>query len=389
VIPTVVVFVLVPLVGAGAAAWDAIRGDGGGRPELSREGSERTAGAGAPLLSIERTPVSYRMTYSIELYRPDSVTVTREEIEVRRPFDARIVSFVGDKRTDVRASRLGALVLTTGGGVRTLVSPPAPAASDIRVDAVIDEAVQMGTIEPREQRRVVDRDCQVYRAGGTILSGELVAIGTNDGEHADFCVDEAGLVLEEVWVQDGHAVRRRVATKVEEDVRFDDGRFSLADEEALTAEEGNGFIRSVDPASAFEGVVYRLPDAPEGFQFVGRYVVQPPKLSPLTRDPLAEEQPTGEQVSMVDVWTRGAQMLALYQTIAADVAAVPSRPRTYREVDVPVGAALAVLDLRINEVRIELPEDRFIRLMGTLPTQTLVEIASGLRAEAGAGLRFL
>ena len=377
---------LVPVVGAGVAGFNAWRGSR--PPELSRDGSERVAPASAPAIEIERTPTSYKIEYAIELYRKDGVTKTSDEIEIRRPFDARIASEADGRRTDLRASRFGALVLTTGAGVRSLTAPPAPSASDLRVDPVLEEALASGALQQREQRRVLGRRCQVYRAGGTILSGELVAVGTKPAEYADFCVDAAGLVLEEVWVKDDRPLRRRVATVVKEDADIDDDRFRLADEEPFSTEQG-GFMKEVDPASAFDGVVYRLESVPEGFEFVGRYVVQPPKLSPVARDPLAEEQNRGEQVSMVDVWTRGPELLTLYQTIAADIAAVPSKPKTSRAIELPVGRAVAILDLRVNEVRMELPEARFLRLMGTLPTKQLEEIAAGLRAEQGTGLRFL
>jgi hypothetical protein len=93
---------------------------------------------------------------------------------------------------------------------------------------------------------------------------------------------------------------------------------------------------------------------------------------------------------MVDVWVRGHDVLAFSQTIAADISAIPSDAKTAQRFELgPVGTAATVLDLRANEVRVELPEARFLRIAGTLPRQELVDLAGSLRAEEGKGLVFL
>ncbi|HVM06981.1 MAG TPA: hypothetical protein VM345_00840 [Acidimicrobiales bacterium] len=382
-IPTAVLLVVLPIAGG---ILTAVRSDStAGPPQLSREGSTRIAGPDARPLPIGGEPGAYSIIYRVERYDPSRVVVSTDRLDVRRPFDSRVVGERGGHTVSERVSRLGAIVLSTGQGARSIVAPPAAASGDLRLSPVLADAVESGALERREQRRVIGRRCQVFRAGGPIAAGDLVPVGTKAGEHADFCVDESGLVLEDVWYQGGRAIQRRVAEKLDTTVSFDATHFVLANEEPYSRELGNGFIRRVDPASGFEGTSYRLAADPAGFSFVGRFLVQPPNLS-LYRNVLEEGERPPEQISLVDVWQRGIDIVVLAQTIATDIAAVPpSSPTARRFVLGPAGEAAAVLDLRMNEIRADLPEGRFLRLGGTLTRAALAEIASTLRAEEATG----
>jgi hypothetical protein len=385
-LPTLVLLVLVPI---GIAVANAVANKDGGRPDLRRSGSKQIADDDEkPALGFEgKAPQTYEITYGIERYDQDRIQESVETITVRRPFDSRIVTKIDGKEVGRRVSRYGALVLNTGQGPRSLAAPPAPASGDLHLATSLPEAVERGWAELREQRRVAGQTCQVYRVGSTIAAGELVPNGRKKGEWADVCVDRKGLLLEEVWTKDDHALQRRVATKRRLDLRVTDADFEFKGETALTIDEGNGFIKDVDPQSAWEGTVYRIPEAPEGFTYRGRVVVQPPKLSPF-RNPL-DDGPRTEQVSLVDSWSRGPDLLVFSQTIAAAITAIPNDAKTARPLDLgPFGDAATVLDLRSNEVRIELPEDRFIRIAGSLRTEELIEIARSMRAENGTGLVF-
>lgn len=390
-LPTVLLFVLAPVAYAVVTAARGGEDDGAPeRPELSRAGSTVVQAAGGEPLALVDEPMSYELVYRIERYDPDRVQVSQDRITVRRPFDGRIISSVGGKQTGDRASRFGALIITTGEGPRTLVSPPAPATGDLRLSPVLADAVEEKWLQVRERRKVLGRECQVYRAGSTAVAGTLVPLNTTAGEHSDLCVDATGLLLEEVWFKDGLPLQRRVATSRKVDIDPPDSMFRLADDEpALTIDQGNGFIREIDPASAFEGTVYRLSEPPAGARFVGRFVVQPPTLSPF-QSPLDSPAERREQVSMIDVWVQGPDVVVFSQTIAADISAVPNDAKTATPLTIgPVDKAATVLDLRSNEVRAELPEGRFLRLAGSLSRDRLVELAGSLRAEEGKGLVFL
>ena len=389
--PTLLLFVVLPIIYAVVTAANG--GDGGGRPKLSRDGSKEVkvsaAERGKPL-AFGTEPESYELTYRIERYDPDKIQLSQDHISVRRPFDGRVQSSVDGKKTGDRASRFGTLIITSGAGPRTLVSPPSPATSDLRLATSLPDAVANNYVQVRERRRVLGQECQVYRAGSTVVSGTLVPVNTTAGEHADFCVDRQGLLLEEVWFKDGRPLQRRVVTKRVVSPKLADDRFVLGlDEQAISIDQGNGFIREIDPNSAFEGTVYRLTAPPDGSTYMGRYIVQPPKLNPF-QSPLDPSSDRSEQVSMIDVWRKGADVLVFSQTIAAGISALPNNSKTAQKIQLgPIGDAATVVDLRSNEVRAELPEDRFLRIAGTYSRQQLVDMAGSLRAEEGKGLVFL
>lgn len=391
-LPTVLLFVLIPVA---YAIFTAVQGgdddDAPERPELSRSGSEVVdPNPDAPLPFARDEPDAYELVYRVERYDPDKIQRSEDRISVRRPFDGRVTGYLNRALAGDRASRFATLVISTGEGPRTLVSPPSPATGDLRLAPALPDAVEEKWVEVRERRKVIGQVCQVYRAGSSVIAGQLTPVGTTPGERSDFCVDAQGLLLEEVWFKDGRPLQRRVATKRTVGADLPDVRFRLSsDEQALSIEQGNGFIREIDPTSGFEGTVYRLTVAPDGAIYKGRFIVQPPTLSPF-QSPLDTPTERREQVSMIDVWERGRDVLVFSQTIAADISAVPNDAKTAQRFELgPVGTAATVVDLRSNEVRVELPEARFLRIAGTFPRQDLVDLAGSLRAEEGKGLVFL
>ncbi|HUP85472.1 MAG TPA: hypothetical protein VM143_07375 [Acidimicrobiales bacterium] len=385
-IPTVLLFVVLPVGGAvysAVASTDALHRP----PKLSREGSKALGRESVPL-ALDDEPLSYEVVYALERYDRDRVHHLTDRIQVRRPFDGRFEDAATGHQPRPRISRLGSLVLSTGAGPRSLVNPPSPATGDLRFAPVLAEAVEDRFVEVRERRRVLGRECQVYRAGSSVSAGLLTPVGKRVGEYSDFCVDRAGLLLEEVWVKDRKPLLRRVATKLTVGVELPGSRFELSGEVQVPFEEGNGFYRPIDPQSGFEGTSYRLVEDPSGFDYLGRFAVEPPRLNPFQSR--LEEGQTRSQVSVIDVWQRGPDMVTLAQTIAADISAVPQNSLTAKPLRIGgFGSASTVLDLRASQVRIELPEDRFLQVAGTLSRAELVDIAKSLRAEVGTGLKFL
>jgi hypothetical protein len=387
-VPAVALFVVLPV---GFAVWSAVGGSGGPeRPKLSRAGSVLVSSVGErDPLGIEDAPQSVRITYSLELYQEEAVRKTVDVLELRRPFDSHLVSSAAGKQLTVRVSRLGTLAFGSGGGPIAIAAAPTIGSADLRFDPVLGEAVAQDLVEVREQRRVAGRRCQVFRFGSTVSSGELRPVGSRDGEeHADVCVDADGLLLEEVWIKDGVPLQRRVATEVLVGVTLGDDRFRIANERELTTDEGNGFFREVEPTTRLQGVTYELPEAPAGFTFLGRYAVQTPRLSLEGANPLEPVKPR-EDVSQIDVWTNGPDLLVLSTSLGADLAALPEDAETARPVDLggDLSDAVAVLDLRSNEVRAELEGGRFVRLAGTVPRDALVALASTLRPVEGTGVQ--
>jgi hypothetical protein len=372
----------------GLAVRNAVGDRAPGRPELSRAGSVlvSVAGTDAPI-GIDRTPESYRISYRIEVYQERAVRTTTDTLEVRRPFQSRLVSKDGSRVLTTRASRLGALAFGSAQGPISIASAPVVASADLRFDPALAEAVDLELVELREQRRVAERRCQVVRFGSTISSGELRPVGSREGEYADACIDAEGLLLEEVWVKDGVPLQRRIATAIEVDPSLSENRFTLASERELTTEEGNGFFRRVQPDSSLEGLSFELPEAPAGFVHVGRFAVQTPRLSLKNGDPLDPAPEKRRDISQVDAWTNGPDLLLLSTTIGDELAAAPEDREIAKPVDLgDIGEGLAVLDLRSNEVRVELAGSRFLRLAGTVPRDSLVALARTLRPVQGTGV---
>lgn len=383
-----VVFAVVPIV---AAAIGVVRAT---RPadDLARTRQGSRPIAGHRPLPFSATPEAFDITYRVE--QPgDPATVTTERLTALRPFstrfEARAGTPPGGRVTGERASRLGVLVLSTGAGPRALASSPSLGASDLRWEPVVASSQSAGILERREQREVLGRRCQVWRTGATTTTGRLVPVAQGKGEYSDTCVDAHGLVLEEVWAKNGTRLRRRIAVRVDEHPAVDATRFTLPGEHPLAFEDGNGFVRPVAPDSALEGRTFRLPGAPAGFEYKGRFAVTPPRLDAFG-SPQDDSGSQRASIGTADVWQRGADVLVLEQTIVAGSTAAPEPDPNGIDVDLgPLGTGQAILDLRGNEVRADLEGARSVRLVGTLPLDDLIALGRSLTEEQGTGVRFL
>lgn len=316
-------------------------------------------------------PGSYTITYRVDA----GGTVTTEVLTVQRPFAAHVRVHDGSSTRgrvlSERASALGVLATTSGGGWGHLVVPPAPATGDLRADAVVAAAREAGILTDLGEGSVGGRPCRRYEAATTIAGGTLVPL--RGGERAVVCLDAAGLLLDERWEIDGEVVRTRRAV----DLRIGspgDPAIAVPEGEELT---GSGQLRRLADDSPLPfPTAYRLAAIPEGFVLVGRYAVVPPDL-----DPSPAAGPAEPRVATVtDVWTRGADVLLLDQ--GASTGPDPFSPSA---VAAPVALGVAgveeasvVLDLRATEVRLRLADGAFARVAGTLPPEDLLVLARSL-----------
>jgi len=313
-----------------------------------------------PAIAGDAAPLSYRMVYEVDA----DGTASTEEHVVHRPFDAYIA-----QRDDAgqlvseQWSTLGALVTRSKGAPAVRVDTPiAPAADDLRPDLFDARLTEAGRLVPEGASEIGGRPCRRSSEAGV----------TPDAVVTTRCIDELGLVLEERWTQQGEVVRvlRAVELQLGEDVPDID----VPDAEPLGAEMGNGAVTTLGTdehppfAEAFE-----LP-APDGFTFVGRYAVVPPRLGPASTDLHAP------RVALyTDVWRRGADLLLL------DQGATTSGPPPFderspsEEVELArLGTAELALDLRIAEVRLTRPDGGFVRLAGTVAPDELLRLAGSL-----------
>src|SRR3954453_2903131 len=228
-------------------------------------------------VAIIRTPPAWHIVYRLE-ERGDVVSTDR--VWVRRPFDSRLETWSGPppgrQQGSEQVATFGRRIqrASKGGNAQTLALPPGVPASDVRIESVLNDAVDSGLMQRREVRRVAGRDCQVYRSGNLLNAGALHPATEN--EHADSCIDEAGLVLEELLWGDGRFISRRVAVSVEEPPSLPDQLFAVP-ETPIAVKEGGGSVRPLVPGSRPPGDFYELDSAPAGFQLRGRYSVIPPQ----------------------------------------------------------------------------------------------------------------
>lgn len=379
------------IIGAGLAVLrtpDTLRDD--------RRGSELVAEDGR-LLAVEREPDSYEIVYrAVETATDDPVTTT-EHIRVKRPFLARVEIRRGPppgrEATSQRLTRLGVLGTIGNEGKWTLFAvPPSVAGSDLRPSRVLEDAVDRGMLRVGERRRVLERECQMYRAGGVASGGNLVPYDPDGEEYADVCIDAAGLVLEEIWVDKGERLTRKVATSVQEGVELADGLFAPSDATPVPFEDGGGLVQEVDPSTTPQSTTFWVLDEPPAeFEHQGRYSVVPARLDPFRQEIDPSDDPRGT-ASIADVWVRGADVLVVDQGFVTSPGGEIEEHPHAEEVDLAeLGTGEAFLDLRSSEVRAQPEGGGFVRVYGTLSLDDLVDLARSLRPVETdeEGLRFL
>ena len=354
----------------------------GGSEELERSG----------LVEVRDEPAAYRLVYRVETFGGGGeAVVTRDEIAVRRPFEARTTKRAGPEGNDaVRSEQVAALgrlfvPKAPSSDAVLLETGPSLAPSDVRIAPVLEDLIAAKRVEPRDWRRVGSRPCQVLRFGGPISSGTVAMVLDAEVEYADACMSEDGLVLEEVWVKGGRVQRRRLATEV------DTGReavvsttFPADAPEPLPVDEGGGSFRTVAPGSAYEAPFWVL-DAPPLADHLGRWAV----VAPAGSDPKDEETKERRLGFVADVWQSGIDFVVVEQGSTAGGVApfqLGDEPKVTVE---GLGEGEVVLDLRTSELRFRRPGGYFVRVRGTVGAARLEEIARGLReTPGGSGLQY-
>ncbi|MGI8794861.1 MAG: hypothetical protein ACR2H3_17090 [Acidimicrobiales bacterium] len=375
---------------AGGVAVFATRSGDGEVPSIAdRVGSSEVADASP--IEFGDEPSAYRIVYRLEQAgADDALTVNTDVVSVNRPFESRLETKrgapPGGDLLSVQVGRLGHL--ETRGPSRATATvgaelgvPP----SDVRVAAVIDDLIDRGKIERREQRKVAGRMCQVVRSAVPFSATSIEAATTD--EYADNCVDGTGLVLEEFYVVDGKPISRRVATKVDIDPTFAANTFRT-ERVTIPVNKGGGSVRELEPASRPEGeAFYELGAVPTGFVHDGRFSVVPPQAVNFS-DPLRRKFILA---TVTDVYTRGADAIVVDQGSTLEGgAAFPPAPEGTPTVEAgALGTAEVHFDARGAELRAHTGSGAFVRVYGTVPVARLLEIIRTLQPTTGTGLAYL
>ena len=329
-----------------------------------------------------RIPRSYRIVYRDESRAGGRLVLTTEIVSVRRPFDARVETRTGPppgrKVLDVTVNGFGRIRTA-----RALLSvPPGAAPPDRRPDALLADARKDGYALERERRRIDGRICRVYRFAGD-ATATLARVSHAEKDYADLCIDNAGLVLEEVTFSDGKILLRRLAVEVDENPALADSLFDVKGT-PLDVRAGGGTIRALVPGSRTPGSFWELPSPPAGFVHMGRYAVVPPQAA------LGNPQQRSEIIATVDdIWVDGADVLIVEQGGTLGGGEPFSADRDARDVHVaPLGDGELAYALRSSEVRVKTGPGHFVVVEGTLAPSRLLAIARSLVKVSGGALTF-
>ena len=322
----------------------------------------------------DRVPRSYRIVYRVE-DAASAGEASRSELVVHRPFAS-------------RSEKITSAFGRTSFGAASVFAPPGPPSGDLRPDVLLADALRDGYADKRELRRVARRLCRVYRIGGSADAVSLPPVATG-AEPTDVCVDEAGLVLEEVTFRktSGDVVRRRVATSVSERPPVTDETFEVSKPEGDPRQIGS--VQELEPDSRLPGgTFWELPKGPKGFELRGRYAVVPAG-QPGFNDPASRSS----VISFVsEVWTDGPDVLLIDQGATQGAAPFADDPDA---IDVKIGDVKAgdlgkgelLYSMAASEVRFITGGARFVRVRGTLPPSKLLAIAKTLDGRPGGPLR--
>lgn len=329
----------------------------------------------ADVLAITHVPETYRADYRVENRAGESLQVTIEKVWVRRPFASRVETWKDGKLLSTRQSSFGTLTNESGNSQPLNIAvPPSLSSGDLRLDNAIDAALERETIVRRERREVHGRECQVYRAGGPVLAGDLETYEPGKGTYADFCVDRNGIVLEEYWLDEGRLLRRRVATDLDVDVSISERTLAITTPESPDIDRGA--VERIPRKTTGEGLpLWTLEKAPKGWDDLGRYAVIISEQAYPKSDPLA---PSAAPASTSDVYIRGADFFVVDQDPSLGQA-LSLEKRVSRDVELDeLEEGKLIVDGRMNEVRAKTPEGSYIRIFGTLHPDELVKLADKL-----------
>jgi len=342
-----------------------------------RPGSRVEAG---PVVHPGRGPTSYRITYRTDGGRKSYEGTT--VLEVRRPFDARQENFTGSPpgkgKPAVSIQTLGRFQQ----GALVLAVPPAPPSFDLNPAASLPAASKRGLVVRRERRVIAGRACQVYRTGDDPASGALKAWKPKATSWNDVCLDAQGLVLEQVAVEKGAVLHRRVAVTVDLAPSLDDSLFAAAGD-VLPVQKGGGAFKQVSDDSRLPGRFWDLPSVPQGFAHIGRYVVRPPQPE-LVASVDRERYLLG---GIADAYTSDGGVLIVEQgsTLGSEAPFAPDV--TAERVDLgALGTGEVILSLATTVVRVNLGSGAYVRVAGNLSPTTLIEVARSLLPGPGGTL---
>ena len=330
----------------------------------------------SPPLAIGTAPNSYNISYRVQVISDTGAIENHfEQISIRRPFDDHVTFYAGETVTDTTEfeviNNLG-LSSTSSAGGEPQVQKGLPAAgkTDIRIDVTLDDLVKGGYFVAREQRRLLDRDCTVFRTGRTVESN-VVAMAT-DTDYVDVCIDNAGLMLEEMAVNGGKVSLRVIASEVATEPEFAADVFTIEGAPLGTA-DGAPLLDEIDRATIPNANLLRLPTVPTGYEHKARYILREAPAAEAAGEGVAATKDT-----YVDLYVNGTKTLVIQQGPTKNEPQVDTT--NAQPIDIGLlGSASLLLGVSGHAVITNPTGEWFIHLNGTMPAAELQGIAGQLR----------
>jgi len=355
---SVAVFAAVAVV-VGTVAYLTLREEKGPSRDLRAERVPGATGA----LAMSSTPASFHAVYRAEAYQGSEITESTEEISVKRPFDGRVEIREGPPpgragQFSGRSTYGTYANYTEAGAAQIADDAPTVALGDVRVAASIDELVSQGLFVLGDRRRAIRRECQTYRTGSPLQSLKITAPTATD--YVDVCLDDAGLILEEVTIAGDKVTQRLTATAIEVDTALDPALFAIEGARVGT-DQGGAVVTEVDRSVAPTAGYWAPASVPTGWTHRGRYLV------------------AGKGSGHVDVYVRGIDVFTIRQgPVAAEPELTDASPG--REVNLgSLGAGQLVLRSVGPTLVVHPVAESFVHITGSVSPAELQAIASGLR----------
>jgi hypothetical protein len=329
----------------------------------------------APPIPVTADPATYRVVYRVESFGTDT-SVSTEELQIRRPFDGH-VTFLKDAPPGGDVDQTYAGTLTTSMSATGTNAPdvrpgkPAAAVGDMRLDASLDDLIAQGLFEPRETRHVLDRDCTVYRTGEILQTLNVKAATDTDYVYA--CIDDAGLLLEEVAVVGNDLVLRVTATDVQLDTELGDDVFTLPGVATPTADGTE--LTEIPSDSAPAANYWRFAGVPDGYTLRGRYAYRElataaDDSTTTTVEPTTTTTEPAKIETYFDVYANGTRTIIVQQGPVAGAPTVDTAGA--RTIDAGALGQGSITSSLLGTTVTAQPNDAwFVHINATVPAATL------------------
>ena len=344
-------------------------------PEVTLELTSPVTARQSPPLSITNAVTSYNLTYQVQVISDTGVIEHHlEKLSVRRPFDDHVIFYAGETVSDTTefevTDNLGlAATSSAGGAPQVQQGLPTAGKTDVRLDVTLDDLVKSEYFTAREQRRVAGRNCTVFRTGRTVESNSVAK--ATDTDYVDVCVDESGLMLEEMAVNSGKVSLRILATEIEFEPTFADDLFTINLPPLGTA-DGAPVLEEIDKDTSPANLL-RLATLPAGFEHKARYVLRE---APAAEAAGAGVAPTKD--TYVDVYVNGTKTVVVHQGLTENEPQIDTAEA--RTIDIGLlGEAKLLLGVSGNTVVVNPTGMWFIHVNATLPTADIQALAGQLR----------